>query len=284
MTRKDLKNFWTLFSRNRGGTIGLFLLICLLLVAIFGPIVLRNDPWQMVSIPLSPPLTNGLLLGSDSLGRDVTAGIVYGARASLIIGLVSTMIAIFVGASLGAIAGYFGGFADDIVMRITEFFQTIPSFVLAILLVSIFRPSFATIVITIAVVTWPPVARLVRGEFMALKSREFVEAARAMGQGSCSIIFKEILPSALPSIVVISSLMVATAILFESALSFLGLGDPNLMTWGYMIGGGRSLIRIAWWVSVYPGMAIVLMVLALNLVGEGITDALNPRLMRKVRS
>ena len=169
---------------------------------------------------------------------------------------------------------------DDALMRLTEFFQTIPSFVFSVVLVAIFRPSIRSIIAAIAIVTWPPVARLVRGEFLSLRSREFVEAAVVIGQSNLRIIATQILPNALPPIVVISSLMVASAILLESALSFLGLGDPNLMSWGYMIGAGRSLLRMAWWVSVFPGLAILLTVLALNLIGEGLNDALNPRLAR----
>jgi len=167
-----------------------------------------------------------------------------------------------------------------VVMRFTEFFQTIPSFVLAILLVAIFTPTIWSIVFAIAVVSWPPVARVVRAEFLSLRSREFVQASEVLGKSRIAIVFGDILPNALSPIVVLSSLMVASAILLESALSFLGLGDPNMMSWGFLIGSGRSVIRIAWWMSVFPGIAIFLTVLSLNLVGEGLSDALNPRLAR----
>jgi peptide/nickel transport system permease protein len=219
-----------------------------------------------------------MLLGSDSLGRDVAAGIAHGARVSLMVGAVSTVAALFIGVTLGAIAGYLGGFVDDAVMRFTEFFQTIPSFVFAILLVAIFTPTISSVVFAIAVVSWPPVARVVRAEFLSLRSREFVQAAEVLGKSRLSIVVTDILPNALSPIVVLASLMVASAILLESALSFLGLGDPNLMTWGFLIGSGRSVIRLAWWMSVFPGLAIFFTVLALNLVGEGLSDALNPRL------
>ena len=222
-----------------------------------------------------------MLLGSDSLGRDVAAGIAHGARISLMVGAVSTVAALSIGVTLGAIAGYLGGWVDDAVMRFTEFFQTIPSFVFAILLVAIFTPSIVSVVFAIAVVSWPPVARVVRAEFLSLRSREFVQAAEVLGKSRLSIVVTDILPNALSPIVVLSSLMVASAILLESALSFLGLGDPNLMTWGFLIGSGRSVIRLAWWMSVFPGLAIFITVLALNLVGEGLSDALNPRLARQ---
>ncbi|MDF1601358.1 ABC transporter permease, partial [Mesorhizobium sp. YIM 152430] len=177
----------------------------------------------------------------------------------------------------------FGGLIDDAIMRFTEFFQTIPSFALAIVLVAILQPSLPSIVLAIAIVSWPPVTRLIRGEVLSLRTREYVQAAVTVGQSTPRIIFTQILPNTLAPIIVMASLMIATAILLESSLSFLGLGDPNLMTWGYMVGAGRSRIIDAWWISFFPGLAIFLTVLALNLVGEGINDALNPRLRKEVR-
>ncbi len=222
-------------------------------------------------------------LGTDALGRDVFAGIIYGARVSLLVGLVSTLVALAVGVPLGAIAGYFGGRVDDGLMRFTEFFQTIPSFALAIVLVAILQPSIYSIVASIAIVSWPPVARLVRGEVLSLRTREYVQAAIVTGQTHRWIIWREILPNALSPVIVLASLMVATAILLESSLAFLGLGDPNLISWGYMVGAGRTVVRQAWWITVFPGIAILLSVLGLNLVGEGLNDALNPRLARNGR-
>jgi peptide/nickel transport system permease protein len=166
-------------------------------------------------------------------------------------------------------------------MRVTEIFQTIPSFVFAILLVAIMKPSISSIVIAIAVVSWPGVARLVRGEFLSLKNREFVQACHTLGMGDMSIMLKEILPNCLSPIIVIGSLMVATAILIESGLAFLGLGDPNIMSWGFQIGAGRTMLRSAWWVCTFPGIAILVTVLAINLIGEGLNDALNPRLKER---
>jgi peptide/nickel transport system permease protein len=276
-----MRDFWRRFSRNKGAVVGLVILLLVLLMAATAPLLFPNSPWDMVAAPFMPPGEMGLLLGSDSLGRDVAAGIAHGARISLLVGAVSTVAALAVGVTLGAVAGYLGGIADDLVMRFTEFFQTIPSFVLAILLVAIFTPTLSSVVFAIAVVSWPPVARVVRAEFLSLRSREFVQAAEVLGKSRMAIVVGDILPNALSPIVVLSSLMVATAILLESALSFLGLGDPNLMTWGFLIGAGRSVIRIAWWMSVFPGIAIFLTVLALNLVGEGLSDALNPRLARQ---
>jgi peptide/nickel transport system permease protein len=276
-----MTDFWRRFRRNRGAVVGLVILVLVILLAAFAPLLYPGSPWEMATAPFVPPGEEGMLLGSDSLGRDVAAGIAHGARISLMVGAVSTIAALSIGVTLGAIAGYLGGVMDDAVMRFTEFFQTIPSFVFAILLVAIFTPTIGSVVFAIAVVSWPPVARVVRAEFLSLRSREFVQAAEVLGKSRLSIVLTDILPNALSPIVVLSSLMVASAILLESALSFLGLGDPNLMTWGFLIGAGRSVIRLAWWMSVFPGLAIFLTVLALNLVGEGLSDALNPRLARQ---
>ncbi|WP_149537590.1 ABC transporter permease [Siccirubricoccus phaeus] len=276
-----MRDFWRRFRRNKGAVVGLLILVLVILLAATAPWLFPGSPWDMAAAPFMPPGEMDMLLGSDSLGRDVAAGIAHGARISLLVGAVSTVAALCIGVSLGAIAGYLGGVADDAVMRFTEFFQTIPSFVLAILLVAIFTPSIISVVFAIAIVSWPPVARVVRAEFLSLRSREFVQAAEVLGKTRLAIVLGDILPNALSPIIVLSSLMVASAILLESALSFLGLGDPNLMTWGFLIGAGRSVIRLAWWMSVFPGLAIFLTVLALNLVGEGLSDALNPRLARQ---
>lgn len=267
--------------RNPAAMIGLAILVIAVGVAAFGPLLFPTSPWRMVQRPFLPPFTlAGFPLGTDALGRDVTAGIIYGARVSLLVGLTSTIFSLAVGIPLGAVAGYFGGRIDDALMRFTEFFQTVPSFALAIVLVAILQPSIGSIVAAIAIVSWPPVARLVRGEVLSLRTREYVQAAIVTGQTNGWIIWREILPNALSPVIVLASLMVATAILLESSLSFLGLGDPNLMSWGYMVGAGRTVIRQAWWITVFPGIAILLSVLALNLIGEGLNDALNPRLAK----
>ncbi len=277
-----MRDFWKRFRYNRGAVIGLFILAIVILTAILAPFVFPQSPWKMVQRPFLPPFTeDGLMLGTDALGRDVLSGLAHGAYVSLLVGLVSTIVALAIGVPVGACAGYFAGRIDDALMRFTEFFQTIPSFALAIVLLAIFQPSLTFVIIAIAVVSWPPVARLVRGEVLSLRTREFVEAATLSGLGNTQIILRHILPNALPPIIVLASLMIAQAILLESSLSFLGLGDPNIMSWGYMIGAARTVIRTAWWLSFLPGMAILLTVLALNLIGEGLNDALNPRLTRK---
>lgn len=275
-------DFWKRFSRNRGAVIGVAILVIVLMVALLAPLLFPQSPWRMVQRPfLAPFAMDQYPLGTDALGRDVIAGLAYGTQVSLLVGLVSTVAALLIGIPIGAMAGYFGGWADDALMRFTEFFQTVPSFALAIVLVAIFEPSIQSIIAAIAIVSWPPVARLVRGEVLSLRSREYIEAAILSGQTSATIIWRQVLPNTLSPIIVLASLMVATAILLESSLSFLGLGDPNLMSWGYMIGAARTVIRQAWWLSFFPGVAILLTVLALNLIGEGLNDALNPRLARR---
>jgi peptide/nickel transport system permease protein len=274
-------DFWKRFSRNRSAVLGLGILISVLFMAAIAGVIYPDDPFSLAGKPLSGPGLNGFLLGSDSLGRDVASGIAHGAKTSLLIGLIATLAAVFIGIIFGAFAGYYGGRTDDVLMRITEVFQTIPSFVFAILLVAIMKPSIESIVIAITVVSWPGVARLVRAEFLSLKNREFVQACHTLGMGDVRIMLREILPNCLSPIIVIGSLMVATAILIESGLAFLGLGDPNIMSWGFQIGAGRTMLRSAWWVCTFPGVAILVTVLAINLVGEGLNDALNPRLRER---
>jgi peptide/nickel transport system permease protein len=267
--------------RNPGAVIGVVILLAVVAVAVLAPFQYPTSPFRLVGRPvLAPFALERFPLGTDALGRDVLAGLMHGARVSLVIGLVSTGVALLIGVPIGALAGYLGGLADDALMRFTEFFQTVPSFALAIVIVAILQPSIASIVIAIALVSWPPVARLVRGEVLSLRTREYVQAAITLGQTTPKIILSQVLPNTIAPITVMASLMVASAILLESSLSFLGLGDPNLMTWGYMVGAGRTRLLDAWWISFFPGLAIFLTVLALNLVGEGLNDALNPRLAR----
>ena len=281
MVGENMASFWRLYRRNYSAVVGLVILATVIGLAATAHLFYPDDPFKLAGKPMSPPVTEGFLLGSDSLGRDVAAGIAHGAKTSLLIGLVATLVAVGFGVIMGGLAGYYGGWIDDLLMRTTEMFQTIPSFVFAILLVAIMKPSIESIVIAIAVVSWPAVARLVRGEFLSLRNREFVQACHTLGMGDLRIMLGEILPNCLSPIIVTGSLMVATAILIESGLSFLGLGDPNIMSWGFLIGAGRTVLRSAWWVCTFPGLAILVTVLAINLVGEGFNDALNPRLRER---
>ena len=272
--------FWRRFRNNRAAVGGLVALALVVALAIAGPTFYPVDPFDMVGQPSVPP-GGEQVLGTDVAGRDMLAGLIHGGRVSLLIGVMASLAATLVGLVLGAVAGYYGGRIDDLIMRTTEFFLTIPSFVLAVVLVAIFSPTILHITVAIAVVSWPSVARLARAEFLAHRDREYVQGCRAIGMPDREIILLQILPNALPPVIVVSSLMVATAILTESGLSFLGLGDPNQVSWGYMIGVARSVLRTAWWMAAIPGAMIVVTVLAINLVGEGLNDALNPRLKQR---
>lgn len=272
-----MSTFWQRFLGNPRVLVGLAWLTLVLIVALFAPILAPTDPFEITADPFLRPFGEHLF-GTDSLGRSMWAGLAHGARTTLIIASVATLASVAFGTALGALAGFFGGLIDDVLMRLTEFFQTIPSFIFAIVLVAILSPSASSLIIAIAVVSWPPIARVVRGEVLSVKSREFVQAAVLAGQADLAILFKQVLPNTLSPLIVTGSLLVATAILVESALSFLGLGAPNLMSWGFMVGAGRSFLRDAWWLVTIPGIAILLTVLSINLVGEGLNDALNPRL------
>jgi len=272
-----VKTFWQRFFGNPRVIVGLAWLGVVLVVAIIAPVLAPTDPFDIVGKPFLKPLDT-YVLGTDSLGRSIWSGLVHGARTTLIIAVVATLASVIFGTLVGAVAGYYGGLIDDALMRLTEFFQTIPSFIFAIVLVAILAPSATSLVIAIAVVSWPPIARVVRGEVLSVKAREFVQAAVIAGQADLAILFRQVLPNTMSPLIVTGSLLVATAILIESALSFLGLGAPNLMSWGFMVGAGRSFLRDAWWLVTIPGIAILLTVLSINLVGEGLNDALNPRL------
>ncbi|WP_208245225.1 ABC transporter permease (plasmid) [Rhizobium sp. T1470] len=272
--RREVK----VFLANPNALFGTGILLVVALSALFAPLLYPGDPLEMVARPFLWPGQNPAYpLGTDSMGRDVLAGIVHGARISLTVGLAATALGLTAGIAIGAAAGYFGGLVDDVLVKFIEIFQTIPSFVLLVVLVAIAQPTTATVTVAIAIVSWPTVARLTRAEFRAIREKDYVLAARSLGFGHARIIFREILPNALPPLIVTSSVMVASAILMESALSFMGLGDPNRVSWGSMIGAGRDVIRTAWYLTALPGLAIVFAVLALNLIGDGLNDALNPR-------
>lgn len=279
---KTFRDFCRRFSRNRAALAGIAILLLVFVMAVSAGRLFPDDPWDMIAQPFVwPGQDREIWLGSDMLGRDLAAGLFHGAKVSLLIGFVATLMAVVTGTAIGALAGYYRGPVDDLLMRFTELFQTIPQFIFAIVVVAILSPSVANVTIAIALVSWPSVARLVRGEFLALREREFVQASIAIGMGDLRIILTQILPNALGPIIVTGSLMVATAILTEAGLAFLGLGDPNVMSWGTIIGGGRDALRSAWYITAIPGFAILLTVLALNLVGEGLNDALNPRLKNR---
>jgi peptide/nickel transport system permease protein len=238
-----------------------------------------KDPLALAGRPLVWPFSNPrFLLGTDNSGRDIAAQIFHGARISLLIGVVATVISIMIGITIGAFAGYYGGWVDTALMRVTEAFQTLPNFLLLLVLVAVFGSTITTVTVAIGIVSWPASARLTRAEFLSLRNREFVQAGRTLGLKDAKLIFGEILPNALPPVIVYASVVMAVAILLESALAFLKLSDPNVASWGNLIGAGRDVLRVQWYVSAIPGIAILVTVLAVSLVGQGLNDALNPRL------
>ena len=279
---RGVRLFLHAFFRRWTTLLGVALLLAVVGMALSAPLLFPEDPWSMVTMPLQWPGENpDYPLGSDALGRDVAAGIFHGARVSLLIGLAATAAAAGAGVTVGALAGYHGGWVDDVLMRVTEAFQTIPPFIFTIVVVTLLAPSVRTVVLAIALVSWPTVARLVRAEFLALRDRDFVQSCHAIGMGDLRIITTQILPNTLAPVIVTTSIGVATAILTESSLAFLGLGDPNVMSWGTIIASGREMLRTNWFLTAIPGLAILVTVLALNLIGEGLNDALNPRLRNR---
>ncbi|MEZ5741922.1 MAG: ABC transporter permease [Burkholderiaceae bacterium] len=272
---------WRMFIKNRAAVIGLGLLAAMLFMTLLGPYLYPVDPDEMVWMPLTPPGESEYWLGTDFVGRDILAGLINGGRVTLTVGFVAALLTIVIGVSVGAIAGYYGGRIDNGLMRITEFFQVLPHLLLAMVVVMLFSSTMVTIAIAIGVVSWTGTARLTRAEFMRLRELDYVTAERSIGAGNRRIIWSVILPNAAPPLIVSSALSVGTAILFEAGLSFLGLSDPNTMSWGRMIGANRPYILEAWWAVTLPGLAIFITVLAISLIGDGLNDAMNPKLRQR---
>ena len=269
----------SIFLRQPTFVAGLLILGVVVALACAADRLYPGDPQDLVGPPLLWPFQRmEFPLGTDSLGRDIAAGLVHGARVSLIIGFSAASIGLLIGTLVGAVGGYFGGLVDNVLVRITELFQTVPTFLLVIVLVAIGEPSLKVIALAIGVASWPTIARLVRAQFRSLREQDFVMAARSLGYSDARIIFIEILPNALPPVVVTTSVMVAGAILTETGLSFLNMGDPNVVSWGSMIGDGREMLRTAWFLTALPGTATALTVLALNLLGDGLNEIFNPRM------
>ena len=270
-----------LFMRNPSAIAGLVLLGFVLLVAIAGPWVMGADPFEIRAAPLTAPFSEEAILGTDYLGRDVLTTLVYGGRATLLVGAIAAILSVSIGITLGAMAGYYGGRVDAVLMRITEFFQVLPALLFAMVVVTLFSPSLVTITLAIGLVSWTGTARLTRAEFMKYRNLEFVRAERSIGASHARIIWQVILPNALPPLIVSATLAIGAAILFEAGLSFLGLGAPNQMSWGLMIGSNRQYIFSGWWAVAFPGAAIFVTVLGVSLIGDGLNDSLNPKLRER---
>ncbi len=279
--RSPFSEAFEMFRKNHLAMAGLILLILIILGGVFGPYLYVADPFDMVWAPFSPPGEEGFLLGTDYLGRDLLAMLIHGARVSILIGLSAAFLTVFIGITVGALAGFYRGLTEEILMRITEFFQVLPTLLFSMVIVALFGASLPMITLAIGLVSWPSVARITRAEFLRIRELEFVTAARACGVSNAKLIFRVILPNALPPIIVQAALMVGSAILFEAGLSFLGLTDPNVVSWGQIIGSNREYILDASFTVTVPGLAIFLTVLAISLVGDGLNDALNPKLRQR---
>jgi peptide/nickel transport system permease protein len=273
------REFWARLKRNRMAMIGLALVLGLFVVSIFAPWLAPYDPNRIDLKQVLMPPSHAHLLGTDTLGRDVLSRIIFGSRVSLKVGFVAVGLATLIGLLVGALAGFYGGWIDSALMRLVDLMLCFPAFFLILAVIAVLEPSIWNIMAVIGLTGWMGVARLVRAEFLTLREREFVTAARALGAGDTRLILRHMLPNALAPVMVSATLGVAGAILTESALSFLGLGvQPPTPSWGNILTAGKDNIEIAWWLSVFPGLAILVTVMSYNLLGEGIREAIDPRL------
>jgi peptide/nickel transport system permease protein len=252
-------------------------LALVVLAAVAAPLAAGHDPYSGGADALLPPLSPGHLLGTDDLGRDVWAETVFGTRVSLAVGVSTALIGTLIGVALGALAGWRGGIADAALMRLTELFQTLPRFVLALIVIALFGPGLAKVIVVIAALAWPQTARVVRASVGSLRTAPFVDAARVGGMPAWALVVREILPNVAAPVIVLAALDVATAILLEAGLGFFGLGDPNLVSWGAMLNEAQQYLRSAWWMAVFPGAAIAATVLAFNRLGDALNTAADPR-------
>ncbi len=274
-----MREFWRALGKNRLALIGGVVVLVLVVLAVFAPLLAPRDPHRPDIKRILAEPSRGYPLGTDQLGRDVLSRMLYGARVSLAVGFVSVGIATAIGIALGAAAGYHGGLIDAAIMRLVDLMLVFPRFFLLLAVLAFLKPSIWTIMAVIGLTGWMGVTRLVRAEFLALKEREFVVWSQAVGASGFRVIWRHILPNAMAPVLVAMTLGIPAAILTESGLSFLGLGvQPPYATWGNILNEGKDTIEIGWWLSFYPGVAILLTVLSYNLLGEGIRDALDPRL------
>jgi len=274
---KEIKKFWKRYRKNTAGVVGMAIVACLAIVALSADMIAPVDPRSLGPGSFLPPSYQHLM-GADDLGRDIFSGVVYGSRISLIVGLLTAGASTIIGILIGGFSGYYGGRIDDLLMRLTEFFQVVPRFFLALVIIALFGSNIWNVILVLAILSWPMTARLFRAEVLRLRSQDFVMAARAIGCNDIRIIFGHILPNAIAPIIVNTSLQIAYAIILEASLSFLGLGDPAMMSWGVMLFNAQQFLRRAWWLATFPGTAIFLAVLGFNLLGDGLNDVLNPRL------
>jgi len=275
--RRRGPGFWLRFRRQPAALSGAVCLVTLLLIVLGADRIAPYDPFATSDEVLSPP-SAAHLLGTDDLGRDLFSAIVHGARISLLVGFVSGITATLLGVLIGGLAGYAGGLTDDGLMRVTELFQIVPRFFLALIVVALLGSSVWLIVLLLGLTYWPGTARLVRAQVLTVRAREYVLAARTVGVREHNVLLRHVLPGALPPVITEAAFHAGGAILVEASLSFLGLGDRNVVSWGALQNDAQQFVRQAWWMSVFPGLAITLTVLGLNLLADGLNEALDPRL------
>ncbi|NIM02567.1 ABC transporter permease subunit [bacterium] len=274
------KIFWKRFRRNKLAMLGAFIIFSLAVVAIIAPLIAPFSPDQQDILHRLEPPSGKHFLGTDDLGRDLLSRIVYGTRVSLLVGFVAIGIAIVIGSLLGLLSGYFGGWLDTVIMRFVDIMLCFPTFFLILMVIAFLEPSIWNVMAVIGLTGWPSLTRLVRGECLSVREREFVQAARALGLSNRRVMLVHLLPNVMAPILVTATLGIGGAILTESALSFLGLGvQPPTASWGNILTAGKDYISVAWWLSLFPGLAILITVLAYNLLGEGLRDVLDPRMM-----
>jgi dipeptide transport system permease protein len=285
--RQMLADFWFYFRQNRGAVVGMWVFLGLVIVAVFAHLIAPHDPTQQYrDALLIPPVWQeggqaGFLLGTDAVGRDMLSRLIFGAQYSLFIGIVVVAIALIGGIFVGLLAGFFGGWIDTVIMRVMDVILAFPSLLLALVLVAVLGPGLTNAMIAIAIVYQPHFARLTRAAVMGEKEREYVTAARVAGAGTMRLMFKTILPNCLAPLIVQATLSFSSAVLDSAALGFLGMGaQPPASEWGTMLAEAREFILRAWWVVTLPGLAILASVLAINLMGDGLRDALDPKLKR----
>ena len=259
--------------RRPAGIVGLSLTGVFVAVGLLGPALAPYDPFAVVGPSLSPP-SWAHPMGTDALGRDMFSGVVVGARTSLLVASLVGFLVLAIGLVVGTMSSWWGGWADDGLMRLTELFQVLPRFFLAVVVIAFFGPGLGLLILVLGLTSWSLLARVVRAEVLSIKQREFIEAARMAGASSTRLVLREILPNALPAVSAYLGLVVAQVLLIEASLAFIGLGDPNVVSWGYLVSQAQRFLRVAWWMSVFPGLAIGIAVLGLNLLSDAVSDVL----------
>lgn len=263
-------------ARRPAGLIGLACVSAMLVMAVLAPFLASADPFSLSGAPLAAP-SSAHVMGTDALGRDLFSGVVYGTRTSLLIATAVALLAFVCGVSVGMVAGSVGGLVDDLLMRATELLQVLPRFFLVAVAIALFGPGIDRVVLTLGLTSWPVLARVVRGEVVTLRNLEFVLATQALGASRRHILRRVLLPHVMPSVLVLVGLMFGQVLLIEASLGFLGLGDPNTVTWGMLAGQAQGYLRTAWWLALFPGLAITITVLGVNLVADGLSSTLQPR-------